>query len=461
MEQRKLSPKEQIKKGRISLSREAPFFGYLVQYLSPVESKSIPTAAISEDAKLFYNPDFVDSMTEEELEGLLAHEVMHKAMHLFERQGYRDMELVNQAHDLIINFMLYHQNNFKLPNDIDNFMHMYESEDDDKGYDEIRKEIEETMPEDADYLLLPDENGTFTKETKTGHEVRIENIGKKDMEQVYDELYAQTDGEGLQGGMEAVITYDADEDEIVISSPGGEVRVDAEDIDIEVEGDVDMDSDKWDELVSRAAHSARSQGSEPGGIEGMLEVSKEGDVDYQKYISQKISNMIPSDYTYTRPSNKGRAVGEHLPQTRKTQTLDVIVAVDTSGSVSDELLEQFIAEIQSICKTFEQVDLTVIQHDAKVQKVDEHKNARSSEFDVVDVKGRGGTNHIPVFEEIQENHLQGGPLFTICLTDGYTTVPDEIPFPEGNLLWVLNNYDVDLDRLKHGQIVRIDDADKM
>lgn len=439
-----LSPKEQMKRARIQLYRNMPFFGYLVQYLNLIESDRVPTAGITEDARVFFNPEFIDGLTEEETKGVLAHEVMHKAMDGFARQSNRDDQKWNVAQDLVINYILVHENGFDLP---------------EEG-------------------LIPDNNGDFKSEQG---EMSIEDIGDKNFEQVYDlipksempddggfdihikvkEGDGDGEGEGQQG--QGGELSDGDEIEVEVSMGDGDDEMGQGDQDVQGAGGEDgddFDNVDWESVVAQAQEHAASQGSEPGGLEDLLDVNREGDVDYKRLISQTISSHVPSDYTVMRPSKRSRAVGSYLPSVTTDEGLEVIVTLDTSGSVHDALLERFVGEIKHLVDTFENVTLTVMQHDAAVQQVDEYDRARSSEFDQFEVKGRGGTSHVPVFEEIGDEHMDGsGPTIVICLTDGYTTVPDQIPAID-DLIWVLNNHAVQKDRLKHGQIVRIEAEDQ-
>jgi predicted metal-dependent peptidase len=80
---------ERITKQRAQLILSQPFFGTLALRLRPVERHDIQTMAV--DGKhLFYNPAFVDSFTDEELRGVIAHEVMHCVHHHMTRRGSRD-----------------------------------------------------------------------------------------------------------------------------------------------------------------------------------------------------------------------------------------------------------------------------------------------------------------------------------------------------------------------------------
>jgi predicted metal-dependent peptidase len=98
-------PSARLKKARINLLMDEPFFGSLMMQLRPVEDKTVPTFRTNGD-KLWYNPDYMATLNEGQLRTLLAHEVMHPALlHPF-RVGSRDLRTANIAADYAINGIL-------------------------------------------------------------------------------------------------------------------------------------------------------------------------------------------------------------------------------------------------------------------------------------------------------------------------------------------------------------------
>lgn len=403
----------------MTLLREQPFFGFLVQYLTITETDRIPTAAITEHAQMFYNPDFIDSLTSDEVEAVFAHEVMHPVMKGFLRQNSRDGQRWNIAQDLVINHILKHKNDFEFPEEI-----------------EVSNHDGETVNSTT---YVPNENGTY--ESPDG-EWKITDIGDRSFEDVYAQV---PDDPDTGQGMDQHIT---EEDIQQNNTPIPQEMFERGD-------EQDWEERDWDSLSSQAAQKSMSQGIKPGGFEQLIETDQDSEVDYRELIKHVLEDHTPSDYTFMRRSKAGRSVGVHLPATDNEGNVEVIVSLDTSGSVSDELLEYFIAEIKSLISSYPQVELHVIQHDSKVQKVDHYHNATESDFNRVEIKGRGGTNHTPVFEHIQEEMTDLDSTVLINLTDGFTTVPDDA---EGidDIIWILNNHEVTLERLKHGRITHID-----
>ena len=124
----------------------------------------------------------------------------------------------------------------------------------------------------------------------------------------------------------------------------------------------------------------------------------------------------------------------YLPSMR-SEALKAVVAIDTSGSMANDLAK-FFAELVSLMKSFGRYELTVIQCDAKIQKVEKFSDAVPLTPDHRwEVFGRGGTDFRPVFGYVKT--LAEHPEVLIFLTDGFGSAPNEPPpYP---VLWVLTS----------------------
>src|SRR6516225_9083256 len=96
---------QRIVKARAALITAHPFFGALALHLQPVTTTSCPRLA-TDGRHLFYNVEFLDTITSEELKGIIAHEVYHCALKHHTRRNGRDPKEWNQATDLVINPMV-------------------------------------------------------------------------------------------------------------------------------------------------------------------------------------------------------------------------------------------------------------------------------------------------------------------------------------------------------------------
>jgi predicted metal-dependent peptidase len=93
-------------RARIQLQRSHPFFARLALNLNFIERDDMPTAGVDLYSNLYYNPEYITSLTEKTIRGLLAHEIMHVALGHLIRQAQRDQMLFNIACDIVINEML-------------------------------------------------------------------------------------------------------------------------------------------------------------------------------------------------------------------------------------------------------------------------------------------------------------------------------------------------------------------
>lgn len=395
-----LDGEELLARARQDLMKSQPFFASLVKNLNFVEKEDIPTAAIDRYGNVYYNPEFMHTdrgafMLPRHALGVLLHEVLHVALRGHERQSGRDDKKWNIAQDLIINNIV-KKNGFELPDMID----------------------DEMIPEDG-VTELPDVG-----------EVNVEEHSSESLYEIVDEAY---DGDDMP-----ISSFD----EGVIGEEGDDEAPAA--------GDLQEEDIDWKREMSKAEQRAKERGEMPGGMDDRIDNAREGEVDYREIIQKKVSKAIPHDFTYQRPNKKYFSTGYYFPSTIQEDSVDVTVALDTSGSISDENLEEFLGEIVQLVTQFDAVDLKIIQHDADVQMVEEYDNADQRDFGDMMVKGRGGTDHVPVFEEIDS------PEVLVCFTDGKTSVPEEPPsdITTNNIIWVINNYQVGRERLPYGRIVR-------
>lgn len=97
---------KRISHARMQLIHWHPFFGFLVTHGDPVVSHQVPTAGVTPKGKMLFNPIFSYGLSQEELRGVLCHEIMHPAYLCFQRRKGRDMRRWNIAHDHAINLLI-------------------------------------------------------------------------------------------------------------------------------------------------------------------------------------------------------------------------------------------------------------------------------------------------------------------------------------------------------------------
>jgi predicted metal-dependent peptidase len=95
-----------VSRAKVRLLMAAPFFGNLLCQRPPEFTDVVDTAAVDTRGRLYVNPAFVETLAGDEVEFLLAHEVMHIVFQHALREGDRDHEVWNVAADAVINDML-------------------------------------------------------------------------------------------------------------------------------------------------------------------------------------------------------------------------------------------------------------------------------------------------------------------------------------------------------------------
>ena len=422
MERGKLEAMDRLIQARISFQKEKPFFSFLTMQLNLHEVKDgemkYDTMAVDNNGNLYFNKKFVEGLSDSEVKGCLCHEVMHCALEHLVRINGRNPNVWNSSTDAIIN-------NIILKDGL-------------------------TVPAKG---IIPnnDEINLYGK--------LIKKLSDKTAEEVYDKIYSKIrkDNNNDMKKMKDFINKNKDKNKGFdthihkkngIGNKGKKGRG--------IGGNVPLSGDKdWKKILIDAATYAKQQGHLPAGMERLIGEILETSIDWKGLLYRYVTALIPVDYMWTKPSKKSRALGVYLPSVVK-EHIDIVVAVDTSGSISQKELSQFMGEIIGIVKSFKNVDLTVIDCDARVNSVQKVKNA--SPDDIIsevskNLKGGGGTSHIPVFNWLNEN-LPNTKLL-IAFTDGYTTFPDEKDV-NCKVLWVsAGYYRADIKNYPFGNVIEL------
>jgi predicted metal-dependent peptidase len=134
----------------------------------------------------------------------------------------------------------------------------------------------------------------------------------------------------------------------------------------------------------------------------------------------------------------------------------VFIAVDTSGSMSDEALTLCLAEVQGVLKSTN-ADVTVASCDAQVHAVEKVRSIKEA---AAALKGGGGTDFVPVFEHIED--MARAPNVVFFFTDGDGPAPTKPPAGL-DVVWILVDgwgrarvpYDERGKKVSYGKVVRV------
>lgn len=190
----------------------------------------------------------------------------------------------------------------------------------------------------------------------------------------------------------------------------------------ESEGDQDILREKIKKHVNTAAQKAGTLSSDDQYLISKLNQSKK---DWRAELKRFVANQIESTIETSR-KKRNRRYGVTQPGYIKVETMTLGVAIDTSGSVSDQALEQFMAEIGNIAKY---ANVIVVEADSEVKNSYVYNPKKQ-----YTISGRGGTAYQPAFDYFNDNHEIDGLIY---FGDMDTFDTEEIRKPKYPVLWAI------------------------
>lgn len=355
---------EKIVVARIGLLLRHPFFGNLATRLKVVDGSDWLLTAATDGRHIFFNREFFSDLTPKEIEFVIAHEIWHNIFEHMLRVESRDRKLWNVAADYCVN-----------------------------GH------------------LVRDKIGTVPSKVKIFHDTK--HYGKS-AEQVYDELYDQYDQDQLdQLGqlLDEHLDWEGDGDGDGQNGNGnqnGRPRYTKEEL--------RQIRDELKEAMMQAAQAAGA-GNTPGEVARMIKELTEPKMNWRQMLRQQIQSCIRNDFTWTRPSRKGWHVGAVLPGSNFQETIDICVAIDMSGSISNAQANDFLSEIKGIMDQFQDYKIKVMCFDTRVYNEQDFDSQCGESIDEYQVMGGGGTDFMCVWDYLKEHNIV--PKKMIMFTDMY------------------------------------------
>ena len=176
----------------------------------------------------------------------------------------------------------------------------------------------------------------------------------------------------------------------------------------------------------------RQRGLLPDSVFSMINSNERKPVILWKKLLKNYIGTITANKRKTRTRlNRRQPERYDLSGSMESKVLKIVVAVDTSGSVTDEQISQIFTEIFSIVSGHKH-EITVIECDMQIQRVYSIKKKSDLKDSVI---GRGGTAFTPVIEYINEHRYFRDALM-IYFTDGFGEANIPVPKTYRNL-WVI------------------------
>lgn len=358
----------------------------------------LPCPTMGTDGRvLIYNEKFVESLDPKVLTGVFIHEIYHIVLEHHLRMGNRESERWNMATDYAIN-LLCKQGGFDMPKDI-----LYNEKFKDMNAEEIYKLLE--------------------KEEKGG-----KGKGK----------------DGKSGGQGcAKVQWNIGG---VMPKKGKDGRTLARD-------EIEQESKNLKGMIKEAYLSGKLAGKLPADLERMLKDLLEPKINWKEALAKFISVHVLTDYTWSLPDRAYVQRGFYLPTLAEPELGDIVMAVDTSGSITDDDLRDLVSEVRGILIAFPTKTFYLIGCDTHVASVQEVNFSD----EIKRPKGGGGTCYREPFKWVKEHSVE--PVCFIYLTDGECNSFPDSP-PDYPVLWVLTKksryYAHVWEDVKFGEVVIMD-----
>lgn len=191
---------------------------------------------------------------------------------------------------------------------------------------------------------------------------------------------------------------------------------------------------EMDDVLIRASIQSKIAGDRPGTIPGDIDIYLDRllnpKLHWTTILRKWVQAQAKTDYSWHKPNR--RYFPKHiLPGLRGEKLINIAVAIDTSGSVSDEEFRQMASEFHTILNTLKPEKMTLIQFDSSIKHIDVIKTPT----DLMQVRftGRGGTEISPVLQWAEDNK----PALLLVFTDGgFYHTQQTLKMP---VLWLIHN----------------------
>jgi len=357
---------EKLITARVGLLLKHPFFGNLATRMKLVDASEWCNTLATDGRTFYYNNGFVNKLNPKEAEFGFAHEVLHNVFDHMGRRDSRDPTLSNIAADYAANQILKDERIGVVPSFIKIFQ-------DDKYRGKSYEQIYDELYEKAE-------------------KIDIGSLGE-----LLDEHLDGEDGDGGDG-------EDGDDN----GKGKGRPKLTAE--------EKKQIRDEIKEAVMAAAQSAGA-GRVPAGIRRMITDFTEPKMDWRQILRMNIQSIFKSNFSFSRPNRKSQHCGAILPGMMNEETIDVSVAIDMSGSISDVMAKDFISEVKGIMDEYKDFKLNLWCFDTEVYNYASFSSDNADDIMSYEVKGGGGTDFDANYEFMKREDIN--PKRFIMFTDGY------------------------------------------
>lgn len=380
------------------------FYGLLLMHMVYSIDEKLETAC-TDGIRITFGTDFLDSLSDSELDFVMMHEILHVVLQHCLRGGDCEHETFNIACDIIVNSNILLENNMKISSiTLKNYGEsMHIAPDGKEGYEYTAEQV---------YDMLP----------------------KQEKEKL------QSKGSGVAKGrarQQATNENHKPEWQWDDHSPWGMYEED------------DVLRDVWVKRFEDAAQAieirdpSNSRGLLPRFAQRILGELRKPQTDWRTILNDFIQEEVV-DYSFSPPDRRFYDCPFFLPDFNGKEDMveDILFMIDTSASMSDAMITAAYSEIKG---AVDQLDGKLKGwlgfFDAAIIKPEPFSD--EDEFRIIRPAGGGGTDFQIIFEYVHKHMQDKLPASIIIMTDGYAPFPQEKLAMGVPVLWLINNNEVD------------------
>jgi predicted metal-dependent peptidase len=378
--------RDRLIQARVKMLMTQDFWGKLATRMKLINADEWCNTLATDGRNFYYNSAFVLSLkTVDKVVFGFAHEVLHCVYDHIARTGNRNKQVSNIAQDYVINADLVHH---RIGTKIDEVDIIYDQkyygwawED---VYDELMQNCKPITLEELAEMLLDDhleegQDGEGNGPDKDGVSRKRPVISKEEREKLKDEFR---------------------------------------------------------EAILQAAQGAKA-GSLPSGVERMVQNLTAPKMDWRSLITMKIPSLAKNDYSYQRPNKKYQYSGIVMPGLQREEAIDVCIAIDTSGSISQIQLEEVLSEVVGLMDMYAEFTLRIWQFDTAVYGYETFTKDTAGDMMEYQIKGGGGTSFNANWDFMKSEGIE--PKLFIMFTDGESYDGWGEQDYQDDMLWIINN----------------------
>lgn len=447
-EDKKREYSKRILLSRFRILNSNGFFGLLLLHVKFGLDENCDTA-YTDGERINFSPDFLSSLSNQELDFVMMHEIMHIVLRHCFRGKLADPHLFNIACDIVVNSNILHANNMNLSSITlkDYGVSMHKAPNDCEGYLYTAEEVYEMLVKKGKKDGKKEEGNSSNNNSKDSSK----NSSNQKNSNNKNDNDKSNDSKSKNESSDSSSSIKSKDDKKTgkKGNKSGNLDSDSFDDHSHWEGETEKSkekADEWQKNVMDAAETisitekGNKRGNIPLGALRVIEELKNPTVDWKLLLNDFVSFEI-NDYSFLPPDKRyeGPFYMPDFNEETPNKKLKLLFFIDTSASISDEDLTKAYSEIKGAIDEGDTFEGYLCFFDHKVYDVNEFCDI--DELVKIRPVGGGGTSFFAIFEKLNDiiEEIQDDIQAIIILTDGYALYPEEEKRQNIPVLWIINN----------------------